>query len=206
MFCVEAQNEFHYRYWPCEKTDEKTGLRCVNVASGHTKGHQNLNGAVFAVGSFESSFEVNPEEQNKDFLATIVFELDKHIRLLRQEFNETNGNEETQWDEEQAAAKIHRIHALAPLAEVWSTDRNGKKSQPLMSHTTCFCCLMYSPEHKLYCGHIICQRCLENYSTLPGDRFYRRLEFCPLCNKPAFLWKIKEKPPTAGLRVLSLDG
>lgn len=199
IFCEEAQTDFYQRHWPCEKKD-KQGSRCVNVASGHTKGHQKHTGRVFAAGEFQSSFNLNPESERENFLSSVLSELDKLIQKLRQ----MQDVDERPADEEQAAAEIHMLHTLAPSAEIWRSELNG--TRPAMSHTTCFCCLASSPEHTLYCGHIICRRCLENYSTLSDDGFYRCLNVCPLCNKQIYEWKIKAEQPTAGLRVLSLDG
>lgn len=107
-------------------------------------------------------------------------------------------------DEEEAAAMTHLTHTLAPLSKIGTFDLD--KTKPPMSHTMCFCCLTSCPQHTLYCGHIICQRCLEDYSFLSEDGFYRCLKSCPLCHKASVLWKTKVRPPTAGLRILSLDG
>lgn len=193
--CTDAQDEFYWKHWPCEKEDENK-LRCVNVASGHSKGHQKQSGKVFAAGEYQSSFNLNQKKERDCFLESILSELKKltQMPLLPQD------KEQRQKDEQHAAARIH----LSQISKFWGNNPGKTKSQ--ISHTICFCCLHFTPEHILHCGHIICQQCLEDSSFLSEDHSYRHLNGCPLCEKLPLLWKTKVKPPTAGLRVLSLDG
>lgn len=170
----------------------------MNVPSGHSKGHQNSAGKIFQTGEFYSSFGLDPETEKQYFLGLICSRLDKLIQSLAKPLirPEPDAEEKT----------VARIHMTESLGKIWGVNYNWERQPPVISHTTCFCCLMSVPEHTLYCGHIICQRCLENYSKLSDDGFYFCLKVCPLCNDTRHPWESKVKPLTAGLRVLSLDG
>lgn len=74
------------------------------------------------------------------------------------------------------------------------------------SHNTCFVCLRRQPEHRLECGHIVCARCVKRFGQRPSKRARRAtLSQCPLCASPCQLTTL-ERPPTAGVGVLCLDG
>lgn len=76
----------------------------------------------------------------------------------------------------------------------------------LYSNKTCFACLARAPEHSLPCGHSLCDPCtVMRGSSSSKNPWTFVIEVCPLCksNKSTI---IKLKPPTAGVRILSIDG
>jgi hypothetical protein len=77
----------------------------------------------------------------------------------------------------------------------------------LKSHRSCFCCFMRMPEKVLACGHALCDSCIRVYGRrLPTERNTYMLPECVLCGvnyKPSYFQFV---PPTAGIRILSVDG
>lgn len=75
--------------------------------------------------------------------------------------------------------------------------------------TSCFTCLLRMPEHVLHAGHAICSECVRILGTPVDDDPYRRnIARCPLCQvrlQPG-PHHISMHPPTAGDRVLTMDG
>lgn len=77
----------------------------------------------------------------------------------------------------------------------------------LKSHRACLCCLMRSPEKVLGCGHALCDVCIQTFG-IPSisEKYTFSMQSCPLCgiadNDAVFTFI----PPSAGIRVLSLDG
>jgi hypothetical protein len=199
-FCEDALAEVYEKHWRCEKRDKK-GRRCANVATGHSKGHQMEDGKVFGVGDFSSAYIENSNKESDNFIRTISSELD---RLLK-EFSAGQGI---------SVAQYHRDRVLNRYGRYWNwkgdTDHGDHDVAPLTAHTTCFSCLSGTPIHALTCGHIICERCAENYSTLPTSSFWREISICPLCSNMEspweIPWKYKTRPKHTGLRILSLDG
>jgi hypothetical protein len=150
---------------------------------------------VFSVGPYRSSCNGEADE----FIGAITSELSRLVKQLRQT-REIDGDDA----EELCAAKLHSDGALRRFAEL-----RGNIGPPI-SHTTCFGCLYSLPIHTLYCGHVICQQCMENYSQATSSGLLRTLVACPLCNGPENHWAkactIEMRPPNAGVRILSLDG
>ena len=74
------------------------------------------------------------------------------------------------------------------------------------SNTTCLACLRRSPEHVLRCGHSMCSTCVEIFGegSYDAEREYI-VKRCLLCGG-AELLTVRLKPPTAAMRVLSVDG
>lgn len=62
------------------------------------------------------------------------------------------------------------------------------------------------PEHKLICGHLICEKCFTCIgSCTETDPYLYKLDDCPFCSQTCKA-SVRVKPATAGLRVLSIDG
>lgn len=203
-FCKEAQSRFYDRSWPCEAKD-KNGERCVNIKSTHsTKGHQNHEGNIFFAEdarfklSFQSSFESDKDKKqaNDNFLENVHNRLRHHIRSYKS--STIYQHETTHMDLKKAAAATH-MNAISRYR------KKGQLVNGLASHKTCFCCLASSPAYKLRCGHIICRLCLEDYSDEDPETYNRIVRICPLCGNHSE-HDFEMKPPTAGLRVLCLDG
>ena len=79
----------------------------------------------------------------------------------------------------------------------------------LKSNQACLFCLARSPEHVLSCGHALCETCVRRNareaSQTSGLYNSYELQECPLCGKREILL-VRLKPPTAGVRMLSVDG
>jgi hypothetical protein len=169
--------------------------RCVNVKSGHgSKGHQQQNGAVFAVGDYMSKFSF--EAYREEFEATVYYRLKYLMDLLL---------ERTQAGERQdaAAASIHREETLLEFYD--KTARYGVKR--FHNHSLCPCCLSNHPEHALPCGHIICTACVKMYGQIRA-RTVIEINQCPLeADISGFPpWTVHLYPESAGCRILTLDG
>jgi hypothetical protein len=79
----------------------------------------------------------------------------------------------------------------------------------LKSYRSCFCCFMFMPEKVLACGHAICDFCVRRFgSTSSEGRHNFEMPSCPLCGvqQPREKAIFRLVPPTAGIRMLCLDG
>jgi hypothetical protein len=89
-----------------------------------------------------------------------------------------------------------RNDVLEVDAHLWAT---------LKSNVTCLFCLVRGTELALACGHAPCDVCIRR-ASVPGKRDYRyKIPFCKLCLAKVN-GSIRQKPPTVGPCVLSLDG
>ncbi|KAK7557627.1 hypothetical protein IWX91DRAFT_110775 [Phyllosticta citricarpa] len=182
-------------HWPCEYV-AASGARCVNVRSGHSKGHQTGDGRVLAAGDYVSQFSFHTYHQQ--FKSQVYFVLTELWETLDGE--KKHGN-----DEKEAAAQIHQRQILAHFYRRCAQKDAGCN---FISHTACFCCLFEMPEHSLPCGHIICTSCVKTYGIVSGKNELT-IQACPLCSnhiQPSWSHKIALKPKAAGVRILSLDG
>lgn len=94
------------------------------------------------------------------------------------------------------AARLHvdRLRTLPSLCE-------------LKSHRACFCCLMRMPERVLTCGHTFCDTCVQTFGTPSrSEKYTFMLDSCLLCGESDSSALFSFVPPTAGIRILSLDG
>jgi len=155
-------------------------LRCSNYRDGHDKGHQ---------------FHTRSSSSHSDGW------------ILEGEFEPTLDPDPVL---DTLQSKITQYIDCEDKGELgWLAKESGVDE--VTSNTTCFTCLSHSPRYILPCDnklqHLICEECAIRFSsdfsqgTLIIDR-------CPLgCDladgKP---WKIRLKPPTAGARLLALDG
>ncbi|KAI9768255.1 MAG: hypothetical protein M1840_005085 [Geoglossum simile] len=90
-----------------------------------------------------------------------------------------------------------RWHNLKAFGQGWAG---------LKMTTTCLFCLRRKPEHILHCGHAICDTCACIFGKqTPGIEYHFDVFACVLCQLEAKL-TIKLKPPTAGTRLLMVDG
>ena len=90
---------------------------------------------------------------------------------------------------------IHRAN-IGGLSIPWPT---------LYSNQTCLPCLRRKPEFVLSCGHSVCDTCVRIFGCpVLGSEYTYRLESCPLCSTGWLTAALK--PPTAGIRILSIDG
>ncbi|KAI0973070.1 hypothetical protein F4678DRAFT_37931 [Xylaria arbuscula] len=95
------------------------------------------------------------------------------------------------------------INQLAPAAVSCSVAS-------ITSQRTCLACLSNTPTNMLPClpkQHCICEDCIRRYSRENTGNVIIRITSCPLgCSLAKTPWTIRVKPPTAGARILSLDG
>jgi len=76
----------------------------------------------------------------------------------------------------------------------------------LKSNKTCLYCLHRAPEHVLTCQHAICDICVKRFGDqIPGYEYQYEISICILCVSKGKL-RAQIKPPTAGIRILSIDG
>ncbi|PVH90449.1 FabD/lysophospholipase-like protein, partial [Periconia macrospinosa] len=62
------------------------------------------------------------------------------------------------------------------------------------------------PEHKFPCGHVFCECCCTELGQPQElDCYLYSFTTCPLCVQPCAV-SVRIKPPTAGARVLTIDG
>lgn len=172
-------------------------MRCVNVSSGHSKGHQTSDGKIFATGDFVTS--ISRAELQRDFESRVFVCLQK----LHQDLQDRT----VKGENDMAVAKeIHQEQTLRPF---WGGLNDDGVVRHFHSHTACFCCLFDVPEHALPCGHTICTKCASMYGEYDGPQMSLRIQSCPLCTggpKQNHPWTIHLKPKTAGVRILTLDG
>lgn len=80
---------------------------------------------------------------------------------------------------------------------------------PVSSDTSCFACLLPLPEHVLHNGHALCSECVQILGApVQNDPYWRSIAKYPLCQVRLVPGprEIALQPPTAGHRVLTMDG
>lgn len=197
----DALENFCDQHWPCEFINPKTGVRCVNVRSGHTsKGHQSADGRVFAAGNWVSKFSF---QDHRSFRDSVYYCL---LDLLRELTSQVQENGEA---EEQVASRIHQVMVLSNLfSHAKNSDETPHSRSYLINNTACFCCLFEQAEHCLPCGHILCTACINTYGRPRAANWVELLE-CPfLCHENRWTTScvIHLKPKLAGVRLVTLDG
>jgi hypothetical protein len=76
----------------------------------------------------------------------------------------------------------------------------------LYSSQLCLHCLFRKPEHSLRCGHTLCDSCACKFGSKGQQMEYSyTISQCFLCQSKGEL-TVRLKPPTAGSRLLVLDG
>ena len=93
------------------------------------------------------------------------------------------------------AAVLHR-NQIQALNILW---------RQTYSNRTCLSCLRRSPEYTFSCGHAICDTCTQIFGipTLRNE-FEYQFDNCLICYNGVL--QVTIKPPTAGVRILSIDG
>jgi hypothetical protein len=98
--------------------------------------------------------------------------------------------------DEKSSLEVHRA-TLNRQWEHWPT---------LKSDDTCLVCLTRVPQHRLPCGHKICEDCMLLYcDSEPNDPWQLMYEKCILCLEDANMM-IRIRPPSAGESILCIDG
>lgn len=123
------------------------------------------------------------QDIQKKFLTAVLSELESFFRTLE--------------STDVVASKLHR--------------ENLEKLQPHLvtfkSHRSCFSCFMRMPEKVLICGHALCDACIKIYGRRSAsEKNTFELSECILCGVCYQNSVFRFVPPTAGFRILSLDG
>lgn len=144
-------------------------------------------------GPYESSFSW--DTFSEEWLALLEADTKRLQTALHR-----RSTEHPHWTEKALASEIHR----ETMQNFYQVIGGAEK---FMNHSACFCCLREPPEHPLPCGHVLCRPCVQAYGRQQGQSTME-LESCPLHAAQHFRppWIIKIKPPTAGARILALDG
>lgn len=94
------------------------------------------------------------------------------------------------------ASQLH-VRTLQTLHTNWSTFRSSE---------TCLFCIRRKAEHPLWCTHAICDTCACIFGARRHEMEYSfSISQCILCQSTGKL-PLRLKPPTAGTRLLVLDG
>jgi hypothetical protein len=75
----------------------------------------------------------------------------------------------------------------------------------IQSPDSCFVCFQDRPVYGLPCGHILCRKCVRRFGK-ESDNWTFDIPACFLCGLETPGIRIKEKPPTATINLLSIDG
>ncbi len=185
-YCEQAFADFCDFHWPCDF--QKKNIRCANVNSGHSKGHQNAVGKLLANGPYLPSFHY------RDDLCKWMLRLDQEIT-----------NIQVSKDESGPSLKVEDSPSTLHLENIQKFYRTIGSARDFRSHYTCYCCLREIPIHPLTCGHVLCSPCVRSYGEHKG-RIHMEILRCPICQAQDYGCLIKFMPPLAGARILCLDG
>jgi len=109
---------------------------------------------------------------------------------------------------------VKQVEALARLPDTssitWHQEKLFEFKQDwltIRSDNTCFVCMMRRPQHGLPCGqgHVVCENCIWRFGS-KSDVWTFEVHQCFLCRLETPGVNIKAKPPTATIRLLSIDG
>ena len=193
-----AMGEYLELHYPCSYVSPDGTRQCMLVKARHLpKGHQD-NLGIIATGEYQAAFDSSFVHRWKAQLRSAIEGLHRDFSYELEQASQSHDTNAI--PEERIALDLHIeylnnfFEAVGPAASI-------------VSHSTCFCCLMDVPEHPLPCGHVLCTACIKAYG-----RQYKSavsLQCCPL-HRESTNWArpalIKFKPPGAGVRVLALDG
>ncbi|KAH6613399.1 hypothetical protein F5144DRAFT_616347 [Chaetomium tenue] len=129
----KAIERYGDKYWPCE-FESRTGHRCVNLRSGHAKGHQSRDGWILSPGSYTCSADWDALQAK--FLgcaSETQWRTPTEPKASRQEHLSNN---------QKAAARIHRERILPNfIARVKQLPHGDKQTEetvcPLRSQKSC---------------------------------------------------------------------
>ena len=193
-----AMGEYLELHYPCSYVSPDGTRQCMLVKARHQpKGHQDEEG-IIAAGDYEAAFDASWLQAWKSQLRTAIGGIQRDFQY---ELEQLAQGEDTQAiPEERIALDLH-IEYLNQFFETVGPATS------IVSHATCFCCLMDVPEHPLPCGHVLCSACIKAYGKPSKSAVV--LSSCPL-HRESTRWArpaaVKFKPGGAGVRVLSLDG
>ena len=193
-----AMGEYLELHYPCSYVSPDGTRQCMLVKARHQpKGHQDNQG-IIAAGEYQAAFDSSFIHRWKAQLRAAIEGLHRDFSYELEQASQIPDTNAI--PEERIALDLHIeylnnfFEAVGPAASI-------------VSHATCFCCLMDVPEHPLPCGHVLCTACVKAYGKIHKSAV--SLPCCPL-HREATNWArpavIKFKPAGAGVRVLALDG
>ena len=133
------------------------------------------------------------------FQKSIHSALEKSLERLENGCRDRNDGK----SEEVVAAELHRDKTVDSFYK-----RFRSREDSLFTNTSCLVCLMYTPEHRLPCGHVLCTSCLQAFGNSEQDVIIT-ISSCPMPHRRIYWndrWSIPIKPALAGARILCLDG
>jgi hypothetical protein len=89
-----------------------------------------------------------------------------------------------------------------------SLEQNSQYLRLLKSNVDCFICLQRKLEHKMDCGHGICDTCIRIRvfsNPTKGREYYYDINTCPQC-RTKINFQARILPPTCRARLLAIDG
>jgi hypothetical protein len=108
-------------------------------------------------------------------------------------------------------AESHFSSAFSKLKYITSSDMHKQEVfaqnywKFLRSNQTCLFCLARSPQYVLSCGHSLCDICLAILGTASGNiEYHYTINWCIFCKAKGSIEQTY-KPPTCGVRALSID-
>lgn len=110
--------------------------------------------------------------------------------------------------------EFNRLHNEYPLESRRASEThfcNLKNLHPHLvrfkSHNSCFCCFLRMPEKVMVCGHALCDVCIQIYGRRSSSEKHKfELSECILCGVNYQRLVFQFVPPTAGIRMLTIDG
>lgn len=91
-------------------------------------------------------------------------------------------------------------------AHLSNSRRYSKYFEPVRTNLTCLTCLRHKPEHARACGHSLCDNCVRIFGNgMIGFEHQFVVPSCVPCQAESGI-VVKLKPPTAGVRILCIDG
>jgi hypothetical protein len=194
QLCNRATNRYQEQHAPCEfeytSTISRDVYPCVKKYRHHGDLHRILRKSKVSDKEFYGRFDTEfiPERFRWD---------EQVLRWLR------DTEPGIGMTKEAAKSQVVRQH-LIRLRTFFSKTLLDTE----VFHTTCLSCFNHPPEHKLPCGHLICTPCARDFGKIDGGHGLSAA-ICPLHESKQ--WAGSERlatlqPPSAGLRVLSLDG
>ena len=194
LLCDRLPCEYRITNWTTlGGLDPDIFSKCVNVPHGHSGGHQNTLGTVFATGVYESIFAEKLEHSYDDQVRAEL-EITEAAILRLNPFPSTAERRDAAWSIQ--ANNMKKLHLQNPRLDTRCT-------------TVCFWCIREVPFKVLRCGHAICLKCAESCRLIKGEQDDRILIMngCFLHAVPEkTIETIQLKPKMAGVRILSLDG
>lgn len=125
--------------------------------------------------------------------ATVIILPSRFVRLLEGEF-------------------VKQVEAFFSLRDASSIEWHqetllGFKAdwRTIRSADSCFVCFQSRPVHSLPCEHLVCRQCVRTFGD-QSDSWTFDIPRCFLCGLETPGISLQDKPPTATINLLSIDG